>query len=296
MNVEMAYLLGMITGNGCIQRDNNYTTIRIDIPHKKLLTENEQDVRVYVSASINNIRSIIQPLVGTDLVFTQNDNNSILSFTKSNEDYLIREIHRYVRNATTHESMRISSEVFKFTFDERKAFVKGFGDVTGYIRRSNRYMRPFEHRVYIEIPRNWYLVADFCNLLTSIDIPVQTIDWGHPNFRDSNLEKYNHGNRDFWKKEHQIKIWAVEYEKVGFAVIHKSEALSELANEHRRAIKMQGRNIDDVTHKYYWESNRRRNARPHHPGENDEFIPEEIRGKHYESWKDLAEDIGYKEV
>ena len=167
MNVEMAYLLGMITGNGCIQRDNSYSTIRIDIPHKKLLTENDQDVRIYVSASINDIRNIIQPLVGTDLRFTQNDNNSILSFTKNNEDYLMREIHRFIRNATTHENMRISNEVFDFTTEERKFFIKGFGDVTGYIRRSNRFMESYEHRVYIEIPRNWYLVADFCNLLTS---------------------------------------------------------------------------------------------------------------------------------
>ena len=36
MNVEMAYLLGMILGNGEIQRDNSETRITIDIPHKNL--------------------------------------------------------------------------------------------------------------------------------------------------------------------------------------------------------------------------------------------------------------------
>lgn len=44
MNVEMAYLLGMITGNGQIQRGPTETTISIDIPHKKLETEFQNDV------------------------------------------------------------------------------------------------------------------------------------------------------------------------------------------------------------------------------------------------------------
>ena len=36
MNIEMAYLLGMILGNGEIQRDNTETRVTIDIPHKNL--------------------------------------------------------------------------------------------------------------------------------------------------------------------------------------------------------------------------------------------------------------------
>ena len=44
MNVEMAYLLGMVTGNGEIQRGNADTTISIEIPHKKLETEFQHDV------------------------------------------------------------------------------------------------------------------------------------------------------------------------------------------------------------------------------------------------------------
>ena len=92
MNVEMAYLLGMVTGNGEIQRGNSDTTISIEIPHKKLETEFQHDVSVYVRASITDIRQVLEPLLGTALCFTQNANVSILSFRKPNEDYLIREI------------------------------------------------------------------------------------------------------------------------------------------------------------------------------------------------------------
>ena len=78
MNNEMAYLLGMITGNGQIQRGATETTISIDIPHKKLETEFQKDVGIYVKASITDIREVLEPLLGTALSFTQNNTISLL--------------------------------------------------------------------------------------------------------------------------------------------------------------------------------------------------------------------------
>ncbi|XME01982.1 hypothetical protein QYZ88_015070 [Lachnospiraceae bacterium C1.1] len=295
MNNQMAYLLGMIIGNSEIQRGVNDTTIVIEIPHKKLETEFQKDVGIYVKASITDIRSIIEPLVGTGLRFSQSANVSDMSFTKPNEDYLIREILRYVGNATAHANMRISPEVFKFTKDERIEFIRGFADVTGYIRRSNYFFKEPQYRVYFEIPQNWDLVIDFCNLLKSVDIPVQNIDWGHPNMRDGNLKKYNEGKPDFWKKEHQVKVWALEFEPIGFGVIHKQEALDYFAHEHEVFIEMEGNKQKklDALHRYYWELTGRKKEKPSHPSENDPFIPEKIRGKHYDSWQDIAKDLGY---
>lgn len=293
MNVEMAYLLGMITGNGVIQRGATETTITIDIPHKKLETEFQHDVGIFVKASITDIRGYLEPLLGTSLRFTQTANVSMLSFTKLNGDYLMREILRYVGGATSSDNVRISPEVFDFTFDERKQFVKGFADVTGYIRRSNYAYSEPNYRVYFEIPKNWELVVDFCNLLKSIDIPVQAIDWAHPNMRDGYLTKYKEGKRDFWRKEHQVKIWALEYQPVGFVVLHKQEALDFFAKEQAEPILNQGKNPSDRLHRYYWELTRRKRKKPEHPCENDESIPEEIRGKHYDSWTEIAKDLGY---
>ena len=294
MNTEMAYLLGMITGNGEIQRGMTATTISIDVPHKKLETEFQKDVGIYVKASITDIRQVLEPLLGTALKFVQNPNISILSFTKQNEDYLMRELLRYVGYATSADNIRISPEVFNFTTAERKQFVKGFADVTGYIRRSNYAFKEPNYRVYFEIPNNWELVVDFANLLKSIDVPVQNIDWAHPNMRDGNLTKYNQGKPDFWKKEHQIKVWAVEYQPIGFAVIHKQEALDYFADKQKIDIEVQRKkHLSDVTHRYYWELVSRNRKKPLHPGENDEFIPKVIRGKHYDSWTAIAEDMGY---
>jgi hypothetical protein len=170
--------------------------------------------------------------------------------------------------------------------------LRGLADVTGYVRRSNYFFTKHNHRVYIEVPHNWELVVDICNLLKSVDIPVQNIDWAHPNIRDGNLTKYNAGNKSFWKKEHQIKIWANEFLPIGFGILHKQQALEIFAREH--AANYSGKlSFDKYTHRYYWEFRETENIKPPHPCEIDEFIPVSIRGKHFDTWKKIAEELGY---
>jgi hypothetical protein len=291
----MTYLLGMICGNGEIRRSSINTTISVDIPHKKLETEDYKDVKIYVKASVTDIRTLLEPLIGADLQFIQQRGSSVLSFTKPNADYLIREILHYVGHSSSHENIRIVPNILKATFDERTSFLRGFADVTGYIRRSNYFFNKYKHRVYLEIPHNWELVVDVCNILKSIDVPVQTIDWAHPNMRDGNLKKHNSGDPNFWKKEHQIKIWANEFESIGFAVLHKKHALSELANELRAGFRLQNIDANTITHKYYWEQRERAKNRLAHPAESDTSIPKKIRGVHYNSWREIANDLGYGE-
>lgn len=178
---------------------------------------------------------------------------------------------RLIGNGTHHSTMRMNPELFGITADEKKALLKGIADVTGYIRKSNiAFGQEGAHRVYIEIPGNWYMVIDIANMLKAIDVPVQTIDFGHPNFRDGKLVKYNEGKPNFWKKEHQVKIFANEFLAVGFNIQHKQEALEKYSEELLEFID------PAKTHKFYWEKPIRRSVKPHHPGENDPYLPEEI--------------------
>lgn len=288
MNTEMAYLLGMILGNGEIQQGTAETKITIDIPHKNLYTDDMKDTEIYVKASLFDIQSILEPLVGQHFTQSGTKHSTKITFTKSNNEYLMREILRMVGSGTHHSTMKMNDELFSISTDERKALLRGIADVTGYIRKSNiAFGKGGAHRVYIEIPGNWYMVIDIANMLKSVDIPIQTIDFGHPNFRDSNLVKYNEGKKYYWKKEHQIKIFANEFLPIGFNIKHKQDALRNYADEQLEFI------APDKTHKFYWEKSVRRKNKPVHPCEHDEVLPVEIRGKHFESWTDLAELLGY---
>lgn len=289
MNKEMAYLIGMILGNGEIQQGRQETIVTIDIPHKNLYTDDQKDVKIYVKASVVDIRSIIEPLIGTDLKCTQDGKSTKLSFKKPNAEYVMRQILHFVGNGSKHSYMEMNEDLFKITFDQKKALLRGIADVTGYIRKSNQaYGLKGQHRVYIEIPGNWKMVIDVANLLKDVDVPIQSIDFGHPNFRDSNLIKYNEGKILYWKKEHQIKIFANEFLSIGFNIKHKQEALEKYSAELLKYLS------SDITHKFYWEKNtRNKKNKPIHPGENDLSLPIEIRGKHYNSWTELARDLGY---
>lgn len=290
MNTQMAYLIGMILGNGEVQRKSDTTTITVELPHKNLIDDEGREVSVYIKSSLADIRNIIEPLIGYSLPISQNKRATQFSFTKPNEDYTMREILRFIGNGVHHSTMSMNDELFNMTTDERKELLRGMADVTGYIRKSNiAFGQDGCHRVYIEIPGNWQLVIDIANMLKSLDIPVQTIDFGHPNFRDSNLKKYNEGKPYYWKKEHQVKIWANEFLPIGFNIEHKQKALEKYADELLEYLD------ENKTHKFYWEKPTRKKEKPFHPMVNDEYLPEAIRGKHFESWTELAKELGYGE-
>lgn len=289
MNIEMAYLIGMILGNGEIQKGNHETIVTIDIPHKNLYTDDFKDVKIYVKASIADIRDIVEPLIGSNLKLTQENRSTIISFVKPNEEYVMRQILKFVGNGRKHSTMEMNPDLFSMTSDEKKSLLRGIADVTGYIRKSNiAFGQEGAHRVYIEIPCNWRMVIDIANMLKDVDIPIQTIDFGHPNFRDSNLIKYNDGMPNYWKKEHQIKIYANEFLPIGFNIKHKQEALEKYSDELLKHLN------PEKTHKYYWEKNiKKGKEKLKHPGENDPSLPKEIRGKHFNSWTELARVLGY---
>lgn len=290
MNTEMAYLVGMILGNGEVQRGDERTTITIDIPHKNLIDDEGLDVSIYVKASLADIRAIIEPLLDQNIICTQSQRSTKMSFTIRNQDYTMREIMRLIGNGAHHSTMTMNEELFSLSTEVKKEIMRGIADVTGYIRASNiAYGMDGHHRVYIEIPGNWDLTINVANMLKDLDVPVQTIDFGHPNFRDSKLKKYNEGKPLYWKKEHQIKVYANEFLPIGFNIFHKRRALEKYAKELLMYLD------ENETHRYYWEKPIRRKHKPSHPAEYDDSLPAVIRGKHFESWTDLAKMLGYHE-
>ena len=315
-NAEFSYLLGMIVGKGTLIRGNTQTDVIIEIPHKNLIIEG-MDAKLSVKASISDIKEILEPLIDSRISVTQSGNKTILKFSKNNENFLIREINRYLKNLRSCKDFRIPDEIFSSPTDIKKEFLIGIADVTAHIRSSNlAYGLPYNHRVYIEIPANWFLVIDIANLLIDLDVPVHTIDWGHPNTRDPYLKDYNKGKKNAWFREHQIKIFADEFEKIGFRIVHKMEALKKLAEINRREwdkfvrkkIKeakseekkreWEGKleHIEVIHHKYYWETREIKKPKPQHPMENSNKIPKIIRGKHFDSWKEICAALGYPKV
>lgn len=294
-NPELAYLMGMIVGKGQIIRGKNTTEYRIDIPHKLLSVEG-METKLSVKASLLDIKQRLDPLIDNQInVASENKNATMISFTLKNEAFLATELNRMLV-FRSYKDFRIPEEIFQAARDIKVEFLRGLADVTGHIRKSNlAFGSPSGHRVYIEIPENWHLVIDICNLLKEVDVPVQTVNWGHPNFRDPNLKDYNQGKKYVWKREHQIKIFADVFEQVGFNLEHKTRALEKLAQTNRDNWTGKRKSIKESHHTFYWEKPRRvKKERQPHPMVHDELVPEEIRGHNFNSWIGVAEILGYK--
>lgn len=302
LNPDIAYLLGMIVGKGQIIRGNRNTEIVIDIPHKNLVIEGE-NTQQSIKSSLLDIVGRLKPLVGADMEWdTSRQNIAHISFSKPNGDYLIRTINTYLKNHVSWRDFRIPDEIISSTTDVKLEFLRGIADVTAHIRKSNVAWKNYENRVYVEVMVNWDLCIDISNLLKTLDVPVQTIRFAHPNIVDPNLKKYKEGHKEFWNKEHQIKIWAEEFEKIGFNIEHKNKLLKKFADLNRKnwkeasksSKKYKDKPISEIHHKFYWETKEINRKKQKHPEEKSTKLPSKVR-KHFDSWKDIAKELGYDE-
>jgi len=190
-------------------------------------------------------------------------------------------------NKRSFREMEIPDVLFKTSEDIKKEFLRGIADVTGSIGTSCR-DQAGRHRIYISILNdNWKLPIQICNLLQSqpLYIPVNTIDWGHPNTRNGNLKDYNRGAKQVWAREHQLKVYAEYFEKIGFRIIHKDEILKELAEENRNNFPKRKPSLCKPPKK-------RIKQRVPHPEEMSEKLPPELRGKHCNAYWQICLELG----
>lgn len=174
----------------------------------------------------------------------------------------------------------VPEPIFETTNENIKEFLRGIADVTAFVRKSNNDQKG-KHRVYIEISnKNWHLPPQLCQLIQSIDVPIQYIGYGHPNFRG--------GVGTSWAKEHQIKIFAEDFCNIGFYISHKNEALNELVEFNKTNFKTIQVFCDGTTSRNVKKEN--------HECENHEKIPCQIRGKHFDNFKQICKCLGcYKQ-
>ncbi|NLN73510.1 MAG: hypothetical protein GX140_04620 [Bacteroidales bacterium] len=289
---DISYLLGLITGRGEIQYNQDIKKIIIDFEFKTLKSTaitKTFDQKLHIQTSLDKIVVRLQNM-GINVLKDVSDNRISLVLKWDKEDISWLFI-KYLINGTrfSYHDFQVPEPIFESTVANKKEFIRGISDVTAYVRASNYYGfsagQPKRYRVYIEITqKNWHLPPQLCQLLQSVDVPVQNINYGHPNLRDPNNKK---GGR-FWAKEHQMKIFADDFQKIGFYISHKEEALIELAESNNLNFE-DGIPLCDGT-------TSRKKTKPIHPDENDSELPMEIKGKHFDGYKEICKCLNcYKQ-
>jgi hypothetical protein len=284
---DISYLLGLITGRGEIHYTRDIKKIIIDFEYRALTSraiERVFDQKLHIQTSLDSVVARLQNL-GINIQKDVSDKKITLVLKWDKEDISWLFI-KFLINGTrySYHDFQIPDPIFDTSDTNKKEFLRGLSDVTAYVRNSNIDQRG-KHRVYIEISnRNWFIPPQICQLLQSLNVAVQYIGYGHPNLRDPKAKK----TTTSWAREHQIKIYAEDYEKVGFYISHKNEALEELSSFNKTTFS----NIQNICDG----SSKKRAIKIPHSHEGHERLPIELQGKHFDGFKEICKCLNcYKQ-
>lgn len=277
LDEDIAYLLGMIAARGHVYRGDGVFRFSIEFPFSYIGTDASDD-RDVLMGLLTTIQSRLKGVIGESPDLSRSEHSATISYQKNENTLLFRDLKLLMGNASGYEDFKVSPFLTDATNSIKAEFIRGFADVNGKIRRSNVNIDGKTHRVYIDILNsNWNLPTQLCNILQDfLNIPVQAIIWGHPNLRNKVTERWS-------RREHQIRIMATEFRKIGFYLGNKEKMLETLADESPRRTSSP-KTCSPISFK---SSNN-----PPHPDESNEGLPDEIRGLHIDNFRQICRELG----
>lgn len=282
---DVAYLLGLIVARGQIIQNSSLYKIIIEFPMGNLQIEARDlegqtqkfDIRTSIHLGMGQIRERLIELMDCDVKVNSTDNNNSMILTMTRRTMAWRNILMHLEHKTDFRQMSVPGVLFHDAVpsDIRLEFVRGFADVAANIRRSNNHFGN-HNRVRLDVLNdNWHLPVQLCLLMQQhLEIPVQSIIWGHPNMK-----------REF--REHMINIFVEPFQKIGSTFDHKQQVLKILVEQDE--ARPQRPNL-------YLPCPGRRNMRgvkDPHPDENSERLPANVR-KHFDAYWQICKAMGCK--
>tara|TARA_Y100001936_G_C16086351_1_gene682046 strand:+ start:86 stop:1750 length:1665 start_codon:yes stop_codon:yes gene_type:complete len=318
---ELAYFLGLMTGRGNIFQSKSNPRIIIEFAHHNPLqtgipfcpdcngivnTKTEKckkcgkitkaeykitfDQRKEVLTSIEKeVVPLIKKFVKTEIDVTGTNTYTIISVDFSRDHQLFEWIKSQFFPFTSFHSFEIPKIFTEVSETLKIEFVRGIADTAGFPVWGNWHQSGLA-RTYIQIINaNWKLPVQICNFLQSeLNIPIQTIDWGHPNIRDGNMMEFKAGKSNSSFREHQIKIYADNFAKISHRLNHKKLLFEELSLYN---------NSINVSHSSECEPPKKiQNGkfRIKHDAENSDKLPDELRNKHFDAYWQICWQLGCK--
>lgn len=287
LDPDVAYFLGLIAIRGTLYEKDSEKRIVIEFPFKSLIAQGINktfDQKQHIDIAVNHIRERLEELLEGHIQIKRSTSDVTFSVQFLRNSMTWRNIRYLFGDKTSYTQFEIPKSIYDSPDETIKLeFMRGVADAGGFVRKSN-YHPNKKRRVYIEVTNsNWLLPIQLCALLQQhLDVPVQNLQWGHPNVRQPNVFKGT-----AWAKEHQIKIFAESFAKIGFHVAYKQEILEEFIEADQQI---------DAT--LYPKCNpnpkiRKIRAKPKHPGENSNILPDPaLRGRHFDAYWQICLALG----
>lgn len=280
IDADVAYLLGLITARGELSESNGVKQIRIEFPYQSLTVDGVSgtyDTNTSIRLGLQQIQDRILEVTGADVTIANSENSVTLVIRFFRNTMVWRNILMHTEERTNYEYFRVPEIFFSPSIPKewKQEFLKGFADVAGNVRRSNRYIDD-TNRVRLDVlnyPTNWDMSVQLCTLLEEhLFIPVQLITWGHPNM-----------GRNF--REHQINIFAVPFGGIGFTLPHKQSILEEF-------IKQDKQNHPNKTYNPCPGRKRLKKRKQKDSRESSEKLDARLNGKHFNAYWQICKKLG----
>jgi len=223
MQKDMAYFLGLLIGGGTITQD----AISIEFPYKGWDREDYRIPPKWFNDSVTKIVPLIKNLLNANAAPRCVTDHTPRYYIDINpipnllyemlREYGIRPLGQLRRQAS------ISKLVLKMDESCQRKFVSGLADVIGSCRPTHRHRTLESAIVSFEIiGKNWKLPFELCQLLYGLKVPVNQIEWNHPNMHAGSDSK------GYWKKGHKVRVRAGDFEKIGYGMDCKRGGLEKL--------------------------------------------------------------------
>ena len=285
LDPDVAYLLGLIAIRGELHENPGDKRIVIQFPFKSLVAEGTTihvDQREQLDMAVNRIRDRLQELVESHIEVARAENEIVFSMRFLRSSLVWRNTRYMFGEKRSFREFEIPASILSAQDDSIKIeFLRGVADAAGFVRKSNYYVDG-KNRVYIEVNnRNWKLALQLCRLMqVDLDVPVQMIQWGHPNVREPNRREGT-----AWAKEHQVKVFVEVFAKIGFYVPYKERILAELVAEDRERGGTPPKKCNPNP------KVRRLKKKPRHSGEKSEILPPVVR-RHFNAYWQICRVLG----
>lgn len=265
---------------------------------KEIVDKKVKPVYEQQESTIESLNTVIIPFLSQeiqaryDIIGNDHITCLIIDFKDNNVEF--NNIVEIMNGKYSFDSFDIPESIYKASRKQKIEFVNGLLDAAGFFNSGGWYPRNGKNssarmRAYFQIVRNWQMPVSICNFIkTEFELPIQTIDWGHPNIRDGSMKDYFESNTSSWSREHQIKFLPEYYINIfKLRLAHKQKMFEELAKHNQNAIFDSNEDCSAPT------KITKKQLKVYHNEESSKKIPECTR-KHCDAFWQVCANMGCK--
>jgi len=288
LDADVAYLWGLVSGRGEFQDEGDTRRLIVTFPYRLAelpgIRTGAPDRESAIRLGLDEIRTRIQELLESTVEVNRGKHQVTLKAVFTRKTIGWRDLRYLTGNRNHYTEFELPDFAHELDREILLEFMRGFADATSDPNPAD-HDQAGRHRVVLQVQfGNWRLPIQICSLLqTCLNVPVSHILWGHPNLRSP-------GASSNWAKETRIRVFAEDFEPVGYYFRYKQQTFQELLRENRGSRSAGGRKCNPKAKRL------RRGARkPRHSDECDSRLPPALRGHHFNAYYQICKKIGCKQ-